>query len=178
MSAENDPDALYRQAVAEYGTALERLAWSYEADPDRRLDLLQDIHLQVWRSFTRFDSRCSLRTWVYRVAHNVAASHVVRQMNRRTSIPPMLTLEEAEARAATDDPEAAADRRLALERLLSLIQRLEVVDRQVILAYLEDFDAETIAEITGLTTAAVWTKIHRIKNLLTRQFRTGERNAR
>jgi RNA polymerase sigma-70 factor (ECF subfamily) len=38
-------------------------------------------------------------------------------------------------------------------------------------------DAESIAEITGLSAANVWTKIHRIKNVLTRQFRAGGRHA-
>jgi RNA polymerase sigma-70 factor (ECF subfamily) len=40
---------------------------------------MQDIHLALWRSFANFDGRCSLRTWVYRVAHNAAAAHVMRQ---------------------------------------------------------------------------------------------------
>jgi RNA polymerase sigma-70 factor (ECF subfamily) len=178
MSAENDADALYGKAAAEYGTALDRLAWSYESDTERRRDLLQDIHLQLWRSLASFDSRCSLRTWVYRVAHNVAASYVVRQMNRRISMPSQLTMEEAEAQAASEDLEAAADRQFARARLLALIRRLEVIDRQVILAYLEDLDADAIAEMTGLTPAAVWSRIHRIKSLLARQFHCGDRHAR
>jgi RNA polymerase sigma-70 factor (ECF subfamily) len=43
-------------------------------NPEDRRDLLQEIHLALWRSFATFDDRCSLRTWVYRVAHNVATS--------------------------------------------------------------------------------------------------------
>ena len=76
VSAQND---LYERAVAEYGTALGRLARGYEADPEKRRDLLQEVHLALWRSFEGFDGRCSLRTWVYRVAHNVAGSWVIRQ---------------------------------------------------------------------------------------------------
>jgi DNA-directed RNA polymerase specialized sigma24 family protein len=34
---------------------------------------LQEIRIALWRSFANFDGRCSLRTWVYRVAHNTAA---------------------------------------------------------------------------------------------------------
>jgi RNA polymerase sigma-70 factor, ECF subfamily len=60
----------YEEASAAYGAALERLARAYEADPDRRRDLLQEIHIALWRSLEGFDGRCSLRTWVYRVAHN------------------------------------------------------------------------------------------------------------
>jgi DNA-directed RNA polymerase specialized sigma24 family protein len=56
-------DALYEQAAREFGGALQRLGRAYEADPDRRQDLLQDIHIALWRSFATFDGRCSLRTW-------------------------------------------------------------------------------------------------------------------
>jgi RNA polymerase sigma-70 factor (ECF subfamily) len=64
---------LYEEAVSTHGPALDRLARAYEADPETRRDLLQEIHLALWRSLDSFQSRCSLRTWIYRVAHNVAA---------------------------------------------------------------------------------------------------------
>jgi RNA polymerase sigma-70 factor (ECF subfamily) len=61
---------------------------------------------------------------------------------------------------------------------LALIQRLDPMDRQLMLAYLEGMDAESIAEMTGLSAANVWTKIHRIKNVLTRRFHAGGPAAR
>ena len=70
-------DDLYAEAASIYGTALDRLARAYEPDPDKRRDLLQEIHVAVWRSFENFAGRCSLKTWVYRVAHNTATSVVV-----------------------------------------------------------------------------------------------------
>ncbi|MGZ7060254.1 MAG: RNA polymerase sigma factor, partial [Candidatus Angelobacter sp.] len=60
-----------------------------------------------------------------------------------------------------------------LEKLLKLIQQLKPLDRQVILSYLEDLDAASIAEITGISAGNVATKIHRIKNILTRRFHEG-----
>ncbi len=152
---------------------MDRLAYAYEADPDRRRDRLQEIHLALWRSFEKFDGRCSVRTWVYRVAHNVATSHVIRQSKRRRLAPVLLTLEEAEAQPAPGNVEASADRRRALARLLALVRRLDLIDRQLILAYLEGLDAESMSAVTGLSTANVWTKIHRIKRLLIRQFHAG-----
>src|SRR5947199_191058 len=79
-------DEIYVQAVTDYGQALERLARAYEADPDRRKDLLQEIHLALWRSFANFDGRCSVRTWVYRVAHNTATSQVTRRRGRAPTL--------------------------------------------------------------------------------------------
>jgi DNA-directed RNA polymerase specialized sigma24 family protein len=56
-------DAFYEQAASEFGSALQRLARAYEANAHRRQDLLQDIHIALWRSCATFDGRCSLRTW-------------------------------------------------------------------------------------------------------------------
>lgn len=150
-----------------------RLARAYEADPDRRRDLVQDIHVALWRSFTAFDHRCSLRTWVYRVAHNAAASYVLRQKRNNA---PLVSLEDVDPMPDASAGEAAADRTRALERLLELIQHLKPLDRQVILSYLEGLDAAAIGEITGISAGNVATKIHRIKQVLSRQFHQGVRH--
>ena len=165
-------DALYQEAAATFGRALERLARTYEADPDKRRDLSQEIHLALWRSFAGWKGQCSLRTWVYRVAHNVAASHVIQQ--RRAKAQVLTSIEELEH---LPDPSVnrSADIRHALERLLGLVQSLKPLDRQVILSYLEGMDAASIGEIVGLSPGNVATKIHRIKNILTRWFQEGGR---
>ena len=149
-----------------FGPAVDRLARAYEADPDLRRDLLQDIHLQLWRSFAGFDHRCSTRTWTYRVAHNVATGHVIRQRRKRL---PLISLEEIEHLPAQEKPAAQSD----LDRLSQLIQQLKPLDRQIIILYLEEMDAATIGEITGLSPANVAMKIHRIKNILKRWFHEG-----
>ncbi|HEY1678002.1 MAG TPA: sigma-70 family RNA polymerase sigma factor [Candidatus Sulfotelmatobacter sp.] len=165
-------DALYEDAAKSYGPALERLGRAYEADPELRRDLLQEIHVALWRSLAKFDHRCSLRTWIYRVAHNVGASHIASQ--RRTKLQTLVDLEELENLPDTNAGSHNADRSHALDRLLNLIQRLKPLDRHVILSYLEGLDAASIAEITGLSPGNVATKIHRIKNVLARQFQQGE----
>jgi RNA polymerase sigma-70 factor (ECF subfamily) len=168
--AATDKDALYAEAIAAFGPALERLAGAYEPDRDRRGDLLQEIHVALWRSFAGFDGRCSLRTWVYRVAHNTATSLVSRA---RARTPALVGLEEVEARApGQEDWEQALDERRALARLTELVQRLKPLDRQIILLYLEGVDAAAIGEITGLSAGNVATKVHRIKRVLARSFST------
>lgn len=177
MDRTETQDELYQKAAQGYGAALTRMAYAYEADPDLRRDLSQEIHLALWCSLKRFNGRCSLRTWIYRVAHNVAASHVVQQVRGKRITSAFLTLEEAEAQPGAENVEVSTDRNQVLDRLFALIQRLDPLDRQVIMAYLEDLDATSIAEITGLSTQNVWSKIHRIKNVLSRRFPHGGRNA-
>ena len=154
-------------ALEEFGSALERLARAYEADPDKRRDLSQDIHFQLWRSLQNYDSRCSLRTWLYRVAHHVAVSHIVRE---RRTFSSLVGLEQIELLPDKTDVQSAANRRLDLSRLSALIQRLKPLDRQVIVCYLEDLDAVSIGEITGLSPANVAMRVHRIKNILAKRF--------
>ena len=161
-------DEYYNQAAREFGAALERLARVYEADADKRRDLLQEIHVALWRSFAVFDGRCQLRTWVYRVAHNTAVTHVIRGQRQRA---PLASLDEMESLSSTDEgAETSMDRQRALERLDELIHRLEPLDRQVMLGYLEGLDAAAIGEISGLSPQNVATKIHRLKAILARRF--------
>jgi RNA polymerase sigma-70 factor, ECF subfamily len=163
-----DADTLYAEVAATYAAALERLAQAYEIDRDRQRDLLQEIHLALWRSFETFDGRCSLRTWVYRVAHNVGATHVLRARRNRASR--YVTLEEIESMPASADIEAGVDRQLTRQRLLGLIQKMAAADRQLILLYLDGLDGATIAEVTGLSVSNANTRIHRIKSTLARLF--------
>ena len=160
-------DDLYQEAAATYGGALDRLARAYEADADKRRDLGQEIHLALWRSFAGWKEQCSLRTWVYRVAHNAATSHVIRQ--RRANLQTLVSLEELE-RVPDSNNIRSADTPEMLERLHGVIQLLKPLDRQVILLYLEDTDAASIGEIVGLSPRNVATKIHRIKHILARWF--------
>jgi RNA polymerase sigma-70 factor (ECF subfamily) len=168
-------DALYAEASATHSAAIRRLARGYEADPDRQRDLLQEMHMELWVSLRSFDGRCSLRTWVYRVAHNVGASHAVRD-RRLTSR--LVDLETLEARISSVDGEAEVERRFSAAILLALIHRLKPLDRQVILLYLEGEAAGPIAEVTGISATNVATKIHRIKRMLKQKYLEGADYAR
>lgn len=149
-------DKLFEEVLAAYGTALERLAHAYEAEPETHRDLLQEMHIALWRSLEGFDNRCSLRTWVYRVAHNTAASHVTRQLRMKKET--LVGLEQLADLPDRVEGEEAAGRRHSLEQLLELIRKLEPLDRQVMVAYLEGMDAASTAEITGLSARNVATR--------------------
>jgi RNA polymerase sigma-70 factor (ECF subfamily) len=96
-SEESKQRELYQTAVREFGRALDRLAAGYEADSEKRHDLRQDIHLELWKSLEVFDARCTLKTWTFRVAHNAAVSYVNRERRRNARF---VSLEEIEPPAA------------------------------------------------------------------------------
>ena len=158
--------ALFDQAIAAYGPALQRVAVAYEALADRRSDLLQEIYLALWQSLDSFDGRCALGTWVYRVAHNTATSICIRRRDRLQ----LVSIDDVDVPAENVNIGRAIDEERARARVLDLIHRLKPLDRQVVLLYLEGLDAAATGEIVGLTARNVATKIHRLKKVLAQQF--------
>src|SRR5207237_474444 len=147
-SGSPEQNELDTRAVAECSRMLDRLPAGYEADPDKRRDLRQEIHLQLWRSFDAFDGRCALKTWTLRVAHNAAASYVIRE--RRVNAK-LVGFEELEQTLESVEQQLDLDRDRALRDLQQVILTLKPLDRQIIISYLEGLDAASIADITGLT---------------------------
>lgn len=166
MTSDSSQDALYRQALAAHGAELARCCHGYERDPALRQELQQELHLALWQSLAAFRGDCSLRTWAYRVAHNVGARHVQQHAGKA----PMLALDEIEHLPDERLDPGHTERRLDLQRVLALVHRLAPLDRELMLLYLEGLDAASMADITGLSARNVATKIHRIKALLARQL--------
>ena len=159
-------EQLYAEAGRQFAPALARLARSVERDGDKARDLEQEMHCALWRSLARFDGKCALKTWVYRVAHNVAADHVARAARTPRRVP----LADIEALPAPGNIEAATADAVVMAQVAELIRRLPPPDMQVIVLWLEGESAAAIAEITGLLAGAVNVRVHRIKTLLASHF--------
>ena len=116
VSGETADEAFwYAKATSELGHSLARMATAYELDRAQQQNLLQEIHLALWRSFTLFRNQCSLRTWVYRVAHNTASTYVRRQ--KRFKFSRFASLEELEDLAAQPDTDRVLDESAVLGKL-------------------------------------------------------------
>jgi len=161
---------LYTQAGEQFAPAIARLARAMERDADKARDLEQNIHLELWRSFERFDGNCALKTWVFRVAHNVAADYVGRHSRR----PATVDIDEMDTLPAANVGEAALAESHALTRLHAIIRTLPLLDAQVILLWLEGHSGAEIAEVTGLSSGAVATRLSRLRDRLAAQFELPE----
>ena len=140
-----------------------KIANAYGRSPENREDLVQEMVLQLWRSFPRYDEKRRFSTWLYRVALNVAISFCRGETRRpRTGVS-----ENVLEVAATDLPEQHDDLRL----LEQFIGRLNELDRALVLLYLDGNPYETIGEILGITATNVGTKLGRVKDKL-RQMAT------
>lgn len=163
---EEKQHALYREAGEQLAPAIARLARAMERDADKARDLEQDIHCEIFRSLTRFQGQCALKTWVYRVAHNVAAEHRLRESRGKT----MVTLDHAGDLPAASDTELETSEGLALLRAQALIRELPTLDAQIMLLWLEGESAKEISDVTGLASGTVATRIHRLKASLADHF--------
>ncbi len=167
--SDGTPEGRFRQLVTDFGPAIQRVCVGYERDPERRHELRQEILLALWRSLPTFRGDSSIRTWVFRVAHNVAITHVTRAARFRTNS--AVSIEEMAG--ASPDGETDMDRRRVVDRLHAMVEQLGPTERQLMLLYLEDVPQQEIADITGLTLANVSTKIHRVKRALAGRLRRG-----
>ena len=148
----------------EHDRALRRLAATYERDPSRRQDLVQDIWLAVWQALPRFRGDCSERTFVFRIAHNRAVSHIDHWRRRKAD-----TLDEdAPVPAAQPDPEHSLTLQQRHERLQAAVQSLPIGLRQVVVLTLEGLSYSEVAEIIGITENNVAVRLTRARTALSR----------
>jgi RNA polymerase sigma-70 factor (ECF subfamily) len=143
-----------------------RIARSYEADPGRAEDLVQDIQLAVWRALPRFKAKAGLRTYIARIAHNRAISHVARETRR----PHGFDLDE-DLPAAGPTPEDLAVEKDARRKLEEAVRRLPIGQRVVATLALEGFTPEEVASVLGITPAAASVRLHRAQTQLRDWFR-------
>ena len=138
---------------------LHKVAATYCRHPEDRRDLVQEITAQLWRAFPRYDAARPFSTWAYRIALNVAISHVRRMSLRRATLESYDEHDIEPVDADTLSPEAT-DRVQALYRV---IDGLAAFDRGLLLLHLEGYRNTEIGEILGLSATNVSTKLSRLR---------------
>src|SRR5262245_2921409 len=129
-------------------------------------DLVQEIVLQAWRSFDRYDHSRPFSTWLYRLALNVAISAYRAETRRsRTIVPADASIVEIAA-----PPSDAADLNSQLRQLHNLIGQFGELDKALMLLYLDGISNNVIGEILGISATNVGTRISRIKQRLQRRW--------
>ena len=149
-----------------------KVAYMYCRDRDDRQDLVQEMLIQVWRSYARFDERVQFSTWMYRIAVNVAITHYRSEGRRIRDTVPLeeygLDIAAADALFAIDN-HGEGDNMRALRQMIS---GLDELNRALILLFLEGFSSEEIAEVVGISASNVSTRINRLKIKLQSEFNT------
>lgn len=143
---------------------LYKISRIYSENNADRQDLYQDIVYQLWRSFGSFKGNAKLSTWVYRVALNTAISHLERSGKMGQKI----QINEDVFNLFEETDQFMDDR---VETLYQKIKELDLIEKGVILLYLEGKSYEEIAIITGFSVTNIGTRLNRIKNKLKEQIK-------
>lgn len=159
-----DKTTIFLSVLQTHKGIIYKIANAYCSDEDNRKDLVQEITIQLWKSFDKYNESFKYSTWVYRIALNTAISFY-RKENRRKQISASLSNNIIEV---TDEPAKPPD--AALQLLNNFIAALREMDKALMLLYLEEKSYKEIAEITGISQTNVATKISRIKLLLKQKF--------
>jgi RNA polymerase sigma factor (sigma-70 family) len=161
--------AAYEDLLRRYMAPLRRLAWSYVREGAE--DLFQEIAMALWTALPRFRGDSSERTWVYRIAHNTAISFVAGRRRRAEREVSDETAHEPVAAASAEADLIEHERRA---RLWQAVRGLELVDRQIVTLHLEGLSAAEVSSVTGVSAAAVATRLTRIRQKLANDMRRKE----
>jgi RNA polymerase sigma factor (sigma-70 family) len=156
----NSRHGAFLASLDQHRGILFNVAYAYCRDAASREDLVQEIVLQLWRAYPRFDGRASFSTWMYRIAVNVAIS--AYRSERRSAE----RIERTDVARVEQLPDEEPDENAALLR--EIIERLDALNRALMVLYLDDRSYAEIAEILGITQTNVATKINRLKEQLRR----------
>lgn len=160
MTSQRSKQYEFEAFAREHRRVIGKICYLYAVDSDDFDDLYQEVLINLWRGFDGFEGRAKASSWVYRVGLNTCISYYRRNRRHAGKVP----LSDC-AGMVDDDPQR--DERL--RELYALINRLDTLEKAVVMLWLDEVPYDEIAEITGLTRNNVASKLHRIKLKLREQ---------
>ena len=154
----NNKEQAFTHLVREHKSTIYSVCYMFSKDTDEIDDLFQEILIRLWRGYDSFRAESDVRTWIYRVALNCCLS--ADRKKRR------LLRDRVPLSVDIDPFEDTNDRALQTRRLYARINQLGLVDRAIILLWLEGLSYEEIGVIVGISVKNVSFQLHRIKDEL------------
>ncbi|MFV8325224.1 RNA polymerase sigma factor [Flavobacterium sp. ZS1P14] len=140
-----------------------KMASMYTDTIHDRNDLVQEIIYNLWKSFDTFNQKSSLSTWMYKVAMNVAI-YQLKTAKRKVETVPL------EGQCLNFHESESSDFEEKLQVFKQHLGYLNLLDKGIVMLYLENKSYQEIADIVGLSESNVGTKIARIKEKLKKQI--------
>lgn len=160
-----DKSDIFLSVIEAYKGIIYKVANSYCKNTDDRKDLVQEIVLQLWKSFDSYNEQFKLSTWIYRIALNVAISFYRKEKRRKEISNPY-----SEGLFNLTDFQENTEMEGHTMFLQQFISELKDLDKALMLLYLEEKSHKEISEIIGITETNVATKVGRIKTILKQKF--------
>lgn len=147
----------FTQIVKENKTAIYTVCYMFSKDKEEVEDLFQDTLINLWNGFEKFKGESSVSTWVWRVALNTCISTDRKRRRQGQKIPLQMNID-----LYSDNDDASVQVQILHKRIGSL----GVIDRAIILLWLEGMSYDEIGAIIGITAQNVGVKLYRIKEQL------------
>jgi RNA polymerase sigma factor (sigma-70 family) len=164
MTNEKELSRQFQETIELHKGILFKVARIYCQNEDDRQDLIQEMMIQIWKSFHKYNGRFAITTWLYRIALNVAISFYRKNTARQ-----IINLELGDHISPVQQSETN-EKEQQLNLLEQFVNELNNLDKALMLLYLEDKSQAEISEILGITATNVATKIGRIKDRLKKKF--------
>lgn len=155
----------FTSIIQENKNLIYKICYSYCSNSENRKDLQQEILMQLWNSFAKFDGRVKISTWIYRIALNTAISFYRNDCKHKER---KVVIEESVI--FFSNYECVPEHDKSIEILYGFIEKLTELDKALILLYLDDNKYKDIADILGISETNVATKLSRIKKSLKEQI--------
>ena len=152
-----EKEKAFSDVVKKYKNTVFTVCYLFSKDQDEVNDLFQETLINLWRGFDSFKGQCDVKTWIWRVSLNTCLTFERKKKRRVETVPLSM---EINLFTDTDD-----DTR-QIQQLYSRINKLGLVDRAIILLWLENMSYEEIGQIIGISTKNVSVKLVRIKEQL------------
>ena len=161
-----DKSLSFEETIERHKGLLYKVVNIYCRNEDDKNDLLQEIKIQLWKSFDRYNAEYKLSTWIYRISLNVAISFYRKNAARKNQT---VSIEENETGVESS---RNFEKNVQLRLLEKFIGELRELDKALMILYLDGKNQSEIAEILGISATNVSTKIGRIKEKLKERFLT------
>lgn len=181
---ERDANA-FDELAARYAKTIGRRLRGIVRDEDAASDLVQEVLLRLWTHADQWDGRGPLKTWLFRIATNLALNHL-RSVRRRRERPFEITPdpddenEENSAPGWMIDASALCPEEAAVlaerQRLIrSLVDQLPEEKREVLrLIHEADMDIREVSEALGVPEGTVKSRLHYAKKRLAHEWKNVE----
>lgn len=153
----NDKEHEFELLVRQHKRTIYTVCYMFSTNKDEIDDLFQEILIRLWNGFDRFEGRSSAKTWIYRVALNTAINQDKKERRRPQTVQLTVDIDPYEA----DNPQTQQ-----IRVLYDRISRLDLIDRSLILLWLEGISYDEIGAIIGISPNNVGVKLTRIKEKL------------
>ncbi len=147
----------FENVIGQYKANLYMICYMYAKDKDEANDFFQETLIRLWQGFSQFRGESNINTWLSRICINTCISSLRKKKKHRETIPLTIDMELLE-----ESNESGKQ----LAQMYRLINRLGVLDKALILLWLDNMSYADIAEVMGLTVSNVSVKLMRIREKL------------